>query len=124
MEYINSIADEDDRNIAGLLQMYLEPYLSSEDIFLKYSAETTYVFVNISLGRINLARFTISQMSVQNKELLSSDADIRIKAIGVLSAHALMVILHKPYEEALPPLEEYLRYLQTELCRRHRLQPR
>lgn len=122
MEYINSIADEDDRNIAmGEYYYYtgqaeksaqiLEPYLSSEDIFLKYSAETTYVFVNISLGRINLARFTISQMSVQNKELLSSDADIRIKAIGVLSAHALMVILHQPYEVALPPLEEYLRYL-------------
>ncbi len=122
MEYIESLPDEDDRRIAlGEYYYYsgqaeesariLEPYLSSDDISLKFSAENTYVFVNIALGRTNLARFAIAQLSRQNKEILASDADVEIKALGIMSAHAMMVLLHHPYEVDLPPLEDYMRYL-------------
>lgn len=122
LEYINSLTDEDDRNIAmGEYYYYsgeaeksvhiMEPYLSSKDASLKYSAETTLIFANISLGRINLARYAFTEMSNQNKKLFASDSSIEEIALGVMSEHALAVLLHQPCSDDLPELEPYIKYL-------------
>ncbi len=121
-EYIESIPDEDDRNIAlGEYYYYsgqaeeaakmLEPYLTSKVPALKYSADFVLAFVNISLGRTHLARFTITELEKQNREGLRTDSPIAVHAIGVMTAHAIAVLFHRPVDPDIPPLEDYLRYL-------------
>lgn len=121
MEFINSIPDEDDRNIAlGEYYYYtgqmdkaynvLEPYVSSDDPALRYSAETTGIFINIAMGHTHLARFALSKLDDQVREGLKSDSPIEVHAMGIMTAHAMSVLLHRPIPD-VPPLQEYLRFL-------------
>jgi len=122
LEYMNSLDDEDDRNIAlGEYYYYtgnpekaseiLEPYLISEIPALKYSAELYCIFINIALGRTHLAKFSLNRLYKQLSEgFYDPGHHIKEHAIGVLTAHALDVLLHVEIHEA-PPLEEYIKYL-------------
>lgn len=122
MEYIESIKDEDDKNVAlgeyyyytgqpELSAKYLEPYLSSDEPALRHAAEIVLIFVNIALGRTNLARFALLELEKYNKEGLRSEAPIEVHAMGVVTAHALAVLFHRDTDPEVPKIEDYLRYL-------------
>ncbi len=122
LEYINSLTDVDDRNIAlGEYYYYtgnpekaaeiMEPYLISHVPALKYSAQFYCIFINISLGRTHLAKFSLDELC---KELSigfsNSDHPIKEHAVGVLTSHALNGLLHIDTVKA-PPLEKYIKNL-------------
>ncbi len=121
LEYIESLEDEDDRAIATgeyyyytgrseLATEIFEPYLVHPDPSLRYSAEFNSIFCNVSLGRIHLARFSIDALDKQVREGLKQDASSKLNAMGVMTAHALAVLLHQPIPD-VPPLDRYLRDL-------------
>ncbi len=120
-EFIDSISDEDDRNIAlGEYYYYigradmaaeiLEPYINSDNQSLRYSAKLYFIFINIALGRTHLARFALNKLEQQVKEGLETNSPVHVHAMGVMTTHALSVLLNKPMPQ-VPPLEEYLRFL-------------
>ncbi len=122
LEYINSLTDADDRNIAlGEYYYYtgnpekaaeiLEPYLISSVPALKYSAQLNCIFINIALGRTHLARFSVDELCKQLYIGFSNpDHPIKEHAVGVLTSHALNVLLHIDTIKA-PPLENYIKNL-------------
>lgn len=121
MEYINSMPDEDDRNIA-LGEYYffsgrseeaarvVEPYLDSHDPSLRFSASLICTFANLARGHIHLARFAMGNLYEQVKNGLKSYAPPQFHAICIFTATAASVLLHLPVPQ-IPPLENYLRYL-------------
>ena len=121
MEYIRSLPDEDDRNIA-LGEYYhfsgqaekatriLEPYLDSHDPALRYSASLVCSFANLSRGHIHLAHFAMQNLQTQVRIGLKSDSPPKLHAMGILTATAASVLLHMPLPD-MPPLRDYLRYL-------------
>ena len=120
-EYINAISDEDDRNIAlgeyfffsGYADQaveILEPYLNSPDPSLRFSSNLICSFANLSRGHIQLARFSMNQLHDQLQAVLHSEAPPHLHAIGIFTAHAASVLLHRPIPD-IPRLDEYLYYL-------------
>lgn len=119
-EYIESIADKDDRQIAlgeyyyfsgqaELAAKTIEQYLDSEDESLRYSAGLICSFANLSRGHIHLARFALSKVKESlHKELKSTNTVAH--AVGIFTATTSAVLLHSPVPE-IPPLEKYLKYL-------------
>ncbi len=121
MEYINSLPDEDDRNIAlgeyyyftGQAQKaadMMEVYLDSKDESLRYSAGLVSVFANLSLGHIHRTKFAINALREQLRKGLMQTASVQIHAMGVFTATAATVLLHTPPMNT-PPLEDYTKYL-------------
>ena len=120
-EFISNLPDADDRNIA-LGEYYffsgraddavevLEPYLDSHDPSLHFSANLICAFANLSRGHIHLARFAMNNLQEQMQAGLRSDAPPELHAIGIFTAHAASVLLHRPIPN-IPRLDEYLRYL-------------
>ncbi len=121
MEYINTIPDPDDRNIA-LAEYYffsgrsedatkvVEPYLDSHDLSLHFSANLICGFANLSSGHTHLTRFAMRNLQEQVRKGLRSDAPPQLHAIGIFIATAASVLLHIPVPP-IPPLEEYISYL-------------
>ena len=120
-EFIASLPDKDDRNIAtGEYHFFsgradeavevLEPYLDSHDPSLRFSANLVCAFANLSRGHIHLARFAMNNLHEQMQAGLHSDAPPQLHAIGIFTAHAASVLLHRPIPN-IPRLDEYLRYL-------------
>lgn len=119
-EYIESIADKDDKAIALGEYYYfsgqaefaaktVEQYLDSEDESLRFSAGLICSFANLSRGHIHLARFALGKVKESlYKGLMSTNTEAH--AIGVFTATAATVLLHLPVTD-VPPLEDYLRYL-------------
>ncbi len=122
LEYINSLADADDRNIAlGEYYYYtgnpekaaeiLEPYLASPVPALKYSAELVCIFINIALGRTHLAKYSLNELCNQlYKGFANPNHPIKEHAVGILTSHALNVLLHIDTLKA-PPMESYIKHL-------------
>lgn len=121
MEYIQSLPDENDRNIALGEYYYfsgqaekaakiLEPYLDSHDPALRFSASFICSFANLSRGHIHLARFAAHNLMTQVRTGLRSDSPPKLHAMGVLTATAASVLLHMPLPD-VPPLRDFLRYL-------------
>ena len=121
VDYINAMPDPDDRNIA-LGEYYFfsgrgedsarvtEPYLSSHDPALRFSASLVNAFANLSRGRSDLARIAMGNVQEQVRLGLASDAPKEFHAIGIFTATTASVLLHLPVPP-IPPLEEYLKYL-------------
>ena len=121
MDYIRSIPDEHDRNIA-LGEYYffsgqaeestkiLEPYLDSHDPALRYSAALLCTFANLARGHIHLARFAMGVLQTQVRAGLATDSPPKLHALGIFTATTASVLIHLPVPD-LPPLEDYLRYL-------------
>ena len=121
LDYINSLPDPDDRNIA-LGEYYLfsgrceeaaqtaEPYLDSHDPSLRYSASLICTFANLSRGHSHLARFAMNNLHEQVQRGLNSDAPKEFHAMGIFTATTAAVLLHLPLPQ-IPPLEQYLKYL-------------
>lgn len=121
IEYINSMPDPDDRNIALGEYFFFagrgeeaaqitEPYLDSHDPALRFSASLICTFANLTRGHSHLARFAMSNLQEQVRRGLHSDAPKEFHAIGIFTATAASVLLHLPLPQ-IPPLEEYLKYL-------------
>ncbi len=121
-EFIESIHDPDDKNIALAEYHYyrgnaeeaaklLEQYFDSEDDSLRYSANVMCTFANIFRGHIHLATFFSERVSKElEKGLESKKAPKELQAIGVLTAYIGKYILNVPVPD-VPLLEEYLHFL-------------
>lgn len=121
MEYIGSISDPDDRNIA-LAEYYffsgrsedatkvIEPYLDSHDPSLRFSANLICCFANLASGHTHLTRFAMRNLREQVRKGLCSDAPDKLHAIGIFVTTAASVLLHIPVPP-IPPLEEYINHL-------------
>ncbi len=122
MEFIDSIPDPDDKNIALAEYYYytgraeeaaqlLEQYFDSEDESLRYSANVMCTFANIFRGHIHLATFFSESVSKDlEKGLQNKNAPKELYATGVLTAYIGKYILNVTVPET-PPLEEYLHFL-------------
>lgn len=86
---------------------YAEKYLNHEDIMLKLSANLIHAFANLSLDRINSARFSLEQLQVCLKNAMTEDIDKKTKAYCVFVATAAKTLLHLDIVD-IPPLSEYL----------------
>lgn len=121
LEYIHTIPDPDDRNIA-LAEYYffsgrseeatkvIEPYLDSHDPALHFSANLICSFANLAAGHAHLTRFAMRNLREQVRKGLRSDAPPQFHAIGIFVTTAASVLLHIPVPP-IPPLEDYIRYL-------------
>ncbi len=122
VEFIDSIPDPDDKNIALAEYYYytgraeeaaelLEQYFDSEDESLRYSANVMCTFANIFRGHIHLASFFSERVSKElEKGLKNENAPKELHAIGVLTAYIGKYLLNVPVPD-VPPLEEYLHFL-------------
>lgn len=122
MEFIDSIPDPDDKNIALAEYYYytgraeeaaqlLEQYFDSKDESLRYSANVMCTFANIFRGHIHLATFFSERVSKDlEKGLQNKNAPKELYATGVLTAYIGKYILNVPVPD-VPPLEEYLHFL-------------
>ncbi len=121
-EFIESIADEDDRNIALSEYYYYmgnaeksaqiaENYSDSDDESLRYSANVMLTFANIFRGHIQLASFFSELVSSDlEKGLSNKNAPKELHATGILTAYIGKILLNVPVPD-VPPLEEYLHFL-------------
>lgn len=121
-EFIDSIPDPDDRNIALSEYYYYtghaeksaelaEQYIDSEDEALRHSANVMCTFANIFRGHINLATFYSDLVTKDlEKVLQNGNASKEVIAIGVLTAYIGKYVLNVSVPET-PPLEEYLHFL-------------
>ncbi len=121
LEYIEAMADPDDRNIA-LGEYYffsgqsekavntVAEYQDSHDPALRFSANLIAIFANLAGGHTHLTRFAMNNLQEQVRMGFRSDAPPKIHAIGIFTATTASVLLHLPLPE-IPPLEEYMRYL-------------
>ncbi len=121
-EFIDSIPDPDDRNIALSEYYYYtgyaeksaqiaEQYIDSEDESLRYSANVMCTFANIFRGHINLVTF-YSDLATKDLEegLKNENAPKELHAIGILTAYIGKYLLKVPVPET-PHLEEHLHFL-------------
>ena len=82
-----------------------EPYLTSRDLSARLSACLIYAYANLSLGRIQRARFALDEMYAalagekQSPEMVSAAA---------FTAAAAAVLLHLPLPEGLPDIQSFL----------------
>lgn len=121
MEYIRTIRDADDRQIALAEYYYFsgqaekcikaaESYLDCHDPALRCSASLLCTFANLSRGHTHLTRFAMSRLQQQLQESFHADTPVQLQAIGVFNATAMSVQLHLP-TDGIPPLENYLKHL-------------
>ncbi len=121
-EFIDSIPDPDDKNIALAEYYYYtgnvekaaqlaEKYMDSDDESLRYSANVMCTFANIFRGHIHLASF-YSDLVLKDLErgLKNQNAPKELHAIGILTAYIGKILLNIPVP-VTPPLEEYLHFL-------------
>ncbi len=121
LEYIETMADPDDRNIA-LGEYYffsgqsekavntVAEYQDSHDSALRFSANLIATFANLAGGHTHLTRFAMNNLQEQVRMGFRTDAPPKIHALGIFTATTASVLLHLPLPE-IPPLEEYMRYL-------------
>ena len=119
IDYINSIENEDKKNIALCEYYYFsgqaekaakmaELYLTSSDLSLSLSAYLIYSYANLSLGNITQAKYALSML----KKIASSKKDIPIlKDASAFIATAAAILLHLPLPNEIPPMKEYINFL-------------
>ncbi len=121
MGYIESLADEDDRNIALAEYYYYtgqgeranelaEPYLYSSDFVLRYSAGIICTFANAFKGYSRHGKFVAELVSSQLEQGLADNITPENRALWVVTAYMGKALLRLDVPE-VPPLEKYLRYL-------------
>lgn len=118
LEFIENIDDMPQREMAYAEYYYFsgqhekaveysEMYLNHQDIMLKLSASLIYTFANLSLDRINLARFGLDRLKEYLKNAMSKETDKKTMACCVFVASAAHTLLHLPVGH-IPPLANYL----------------
>ena len=85
-----------------------EPYLHSADPGARLSACLLYAYANLSLGRIQRARFALGEL---NAALAQGGKSPETEAASAFVAAAGAVLLHLPLPEGLPDLQTFLHLL-------------
>ena len=82
-----------------------EPYLHSADLGARLSACLLFAYANLSLGRIQYARFALGEM---NAALSQREKSPVAEAAAAFVAAAGAVLLHLPLPEGLPDIHTFL----------------
>ena len=83
-----------------------EPYLHSADPGARLSACLIYTYANLSLGRIQQARFALEEL---NASLTAAGKQSpQLQAASAFAAAAGAVLLHLPLPRELPELQDFL----------------
>lgn len=118
LEYIDSITDPDDRNIAMAEYYYFsgraeeaaqatEGYLDHRDPMLALSANFVYTFANIGCGKIHLAQFGLRNLQSRAEAVIKEERDTNTTAVAMFFMAAASVFLHLP-KKNFPNLEHHL----------------
>lgn len=120
MEYIQSIEDKEQKNIAMAEYYYFsghpeeaikeaELYLTSSDLELRLSACFLCAYANLTIGQIHKARYALTEIN----KLLSKNENItpQMRAAGAFVASSSAILLHLPLPEKLPPMKQYVSLL-------------
>ena len=83
-----------------------EPYLTSADVGAKLSACLISAYANLSLGRIQRARFALGELNTALSAVGEQTPELRAAPAFVATAGA--VLLHLPLPEELPEMESFL----------------
>lgn len=124
-EYIESIEDEDIKKIALSEYFYFsgqaekaaetsEPYLTCRNIQLRLSACLIYGYANLSLGKIQSARYALSELRAAMADKNSEDIP-QLKEAESFIAVAAAVLLHLPMPEGVAPVSEHIHLLPAGL---------
>lgn len=121
MEYIEGIQNVHRRNIALAEYYYFsgraeesarlsERYISHPETALCLSGCMLYAYANLTLGRIQRARYALAEIrsAVSN---LQKDAPPQLKTMTIFTAVAARVLLHLPLPQDVDNLQEFIRYL-------------
>lgn len=122
LEYVLSVPDEDDRNIAMAEYLFytgkgaeavelLDRYIDSPDISLRYSASVLTVFASISSGNAEKAKRATEALASLIKASYENNSSPEIFAMGVMTAVGSSVLWHAPVPEYLPDLSGLIKYL-------------
>ena len=82
----------------------MEPYLVSEDMGARLSACLLSAYANLSLGRIQRARFALQELNTA----LIREKSPETEAASAFMAAAGAVLLHLPLPERLPSVHDFL----------------
>ena len=82
-----------------------EAYLTSQDAGARLSACLIYAYANLSLGRIQRARFALNEM---NAALVNGTKSPETEAACAFTAAAGAVLLHLPLPEGMPDIRGFL----------------
>lgn len=85
--------------------MEAEQYLQSEDMGERLSACLLFAYANLSLGRIQQARFALNEL---NAIFASSHDSPESKAASAFVAAAGAVLLHLPLPEGMPDIQKFM----------------
>lgn len=85
--------------------METERYLKCDDLGARLSACLLFAYANLSLGRIQQARFALHEL---NTALADSNDSPEVRAASAFVAAAGAVLLHLPLPEGLPDIRGFL----------------
>lgn len=83
-----------------------EPFLTGDDVGLRLSACWIYAYANLSVGKIQRARFALSE--VHKTMAAGAEKTPQLRAAEVFVAAAAAVLLHLPLPKDLPPTADFL----------------
>ena len=117
LESIEAMEENSERDIAFAEYHYFsghaeeaageaERYLTSSDMYIRLSACLIYAYANLSIGKIQRARYALEQV----KDMLSSsdEASAENRAAGAFINVASAVLLHLPLSEGMPSSKDFL----------------
>lgn len=121
MEFIDTIEDDDLRNISLCEYYYFsgqadkasdiaEKYLDSEVLGLKLSACWIYAYANLALDRIAYARKAMDSLNTV-LNMVDENTSPQLKALAVFVSTGASVLLHLPLKEEMPPLSQFISLL-------------
>lgn len=125
MEYINSITDKDDYNMA-LCQYYYfkgelkessiiaESYLDSKNPILCTTAAVFCIFANLCRGHLNKTRFAMEILEKEYAKNTKADTSNELKAMSVLSDQIIKMQLHLPIGH-IQYIHKHMKYLDEGL---------
>ena len=119
-EYVERIQDAHLRNIAWAEYYYFsgqpeeaariaELYLSYEELSLRLSACLIYTYANLSIGQIQRAKHTLTQ--IQNTLTAEETLPPQLQSVAVFAITTASVLLHLPLPQGLHSLPEHIRLL-------------
>lgn len=119
-EYVESIPEAQLRDIAWAEYYYFsgqpeeaariaELYLSYEELSLRLSACLIYTYANLSIGQIQRAKHTLTQ--IQNTLTAEETLPPQLQSVAVFAITTASVLLHLPLPQGLHSLPEHIRLL-------------
>jgi len=124
LEYINSITNEDDRNMALCEYYYFtgdmkastiiaEPYLDSKKPILASSAAVFVIFANLCRGHVVKTHYAASVIGETLENNINSSDDF-VRAVNVFNSLIVVTQLHLPLKK-IPKMDDYMKYLDEGL---------